>query len=608
MTEELARKNDALTQKSRELVRLGHELARANETLQLWLERLEQANRNLGTLHDINRVLSQTLDQNEVFNLALECLESAVGRRGGTAGPPLVSRLGIWLLSDDRSAIFLAASRGTGRRRDAAPPAQPPLDPAVSARSAMTFTDVQALGPDDRLEIATLPPAMLERVLDEGEPLFLEDVATAPELSTVLAGHDVGSLYVWPILVDGQAIGLLAAAARRAQALEDDDLRMIFTIAAQIAVAVGKARLYREALLDRDLLAAVIRSMGDGMITMDWEMKITSMNQAAEEITGWKAAEVRGRPAPEVFRSADGGGYGLCPSPTPLADILQSPELAERGLESESVLATRDGRTIHVACTHSILHVGGTPLGGVAIFRDVTQKANQAQQRMDYVASLSHDIRTPLAAIKGYALTLVRHERQLDEATRREFLMVINAEIDRLARLLDNLMSFSRMEVGPLVGHATAFDLAPVVKRVADLHALTTHKHALRLTVAPELGLVFGDVDQVEQVLNNLVSNAVKYAPNGGDIDVVAERAAGDGERPMARVTVADRGVGIAPDEIPRLFQRYQRLRPGGGLAASGSGLGLFITRNLVEAQGGNVEVTSEPGLGSRFSFTLPLA
>jgi len=311
-----------------------------------------------------------------------------------------------------------------------------------------------------------------------------------------------------------------------------------------------------------------------------------------------------GRPAAEVFLGAGARGYGLANTQTPLVDILRSPELSERGLAAESVLRTRDGREIYVESVHSIFTVDHTPLGGVVVFRDVTQKVTLAQQKMDYVASLSHDIRTPLSAVKGYALTLVRHEAHLDAGTRHEFLTIINSEIDRLARLLDNLLNFTRMEVGRLVANLTAFKLAPVIKRVLDLHTLTTRKHVLHFETPADFPNVLADVDQVEQVLNNLVSNAIKYSPQGGDIRVTLARDEAPGH---ARVTVADQGVGIDAEQVSLLFQRYQRIENRKTRGVSGTGLGLFITRNLVEAQGGRVKVESAPNEGSRFSFTLPL-
>jgi two-component system phosphate regulon sensor histidine kinase PhoR len=370
-----------------------------------------------------------------------------------------------------------------------------------------------------------------------------------------------------------------------------------------MSLAIENALLYGRALLERNKVEAVVKSMGDGVMTLDWDRRITSFNQAAEEITGWDAGEALGKHCYDIAWSVDREGDRMCDKDCPFLKVTGSGESFERGLKSESLMYSKDGTPKYVSATHSVLNLGGDQAGGVMVFRDITEFKQAEQMRQDYLATISHDLKTPLTAIKGYALTLLRHGERFDYDTQREFLKVINAELDRLNRLLDNLMNLTRMEAGKLTARPQPFKLGPVMRRVSELHQVNTKDHSFVLDVRADLPLVYADQDQVEQILNNLVSNAIKYSPSGGEITL---RAWAEGDQVVA--CVSDSGQGIARDEIPKLFKRYHRIQNRVTRKVSGTGLGLFITKTLVEAQGGSVWVESAPGKGSSFYFSLPTA
>jgi signal transduction histidine kinase len=216
---------------------------------------------------------------------------------------------------------------------------------------------------------------------------------------------------------------------------------------------------------------------------------------------------------------------------------------------------------------------------------------------------ISHDLRTPLTAIKGYAATLLRYQDRLDETRRNESLRAINSEMDRFARLLDNLLDLSRVEAGRLSIYPMPFDLQEMSKRVVEVFKISAPKHQFGFKFVEPFPQAYGDPDQVEQVLNNLVSNAIKYSPTGGTIEIQGET-----QNDRVIISVIDQGMGIPEDQLEKVFERFHRVDSKATRFVSGTGLGLYISKNLIEAQGGKIWIESELGKGSKFSFSLPIA
>ncbi len=231
------------------------------------------------------------------------------------------------------------------------------------------------------------------------------------------------------------------------------------------------------------------------------------------------------------------------------------------------------------------------------------ESQDRAETIANLVASISHDVRTPLASIKGYVVSLLRRGERLDPATKEECLKITNSEIDRLTRLLDNLLNRSRLEAGKLVMRAEAVRLAPLVGKVVELNRVNLIKHSIVNEITDEIPDVMADPDHLEQVLNNLLSNAVKYSPSGGKV-VLGWKA----DDLFVRISITDSGTGIPPEERERIFELYHRCPGPASIKVAGTGLGLYITRKLVELQGGRIWVESAPSSGSCFYFTMPRA
>ncbi|RNJ62884.1 MAG: two-component sensor histidine kinase [Porphyrobacter sp. IPPAS B-1204] len=236
-------------------------------------------------------------------------------------------------------------------------------------------------------------------------------------------------------------------------------------------------------------------------------------------------------------------------------------------------------------------------------FINQTAEADISRAHTDFVANASHELRTPLAAILGYVETLQEGDGKLDTPTAQKFLGIIEREAQRLHALVSDLMSLSRVEAEKHDLPTERIDLASLVERAARDAAGSNRMERLDLDITAE-PMVLGDRQQLEQVVRNLVDNALKYGAADAPVSVVLDLAQGD----LARIAVADKGEGIAPEQIPHLTRRFYRTDPGRSRASGGTGLGLAIVKHIVERHRGRLDITSQLGQGTRVVVRLPLA
>ncbi len=256
--------------------------------------------------------------------------------------------------------------------------------------------------------------------------------------------------------------------------------------------------------------------------------------------------------------------------------------------------------------------VRAVPLGDgrlLVTFADITQARLTERMRVDFVANASHELRTPLANISGFIETLLGPAAD-DEPARRRFLEIMGREAARMSRLIDDLLSLSRIELDKYVRPQTPLELAPLLADVGRTLAMRLESDDRRLMfdIEPDLPLVIGDRDQVLQVLHNLVSNALKYGRSGTPIIIGARRqGAASRQDEMVRVWVKDEGEGIAPEHLPRLTERFYRVDTSHSRSMGGTGLGLAIVKHIVERHRGRLDIQSRQGVGTVVSFTLPI-
>jgi len=235
---------------------------------------------------------------------------------------------------------------------------------------------------------------------------------------------------------------------------------------------------------------------------------------------------------------------------------------------------------------------------------DITRFREAEEMKNTFVSVITHELKTPVSLIKGYASTLRRDDAQWDSATMRESLTVIEEEADRLNALVDNLLDASRVQAGVLQLELGDVDLPGLAARLVEGFKLQTKRHTFQLDFPTNFPPAWGDSERLRQVLNNLISNAIKYSPDGGMIRIGGWQ---DRQRQMLTIYVADQGIGIPAPEQERLFQRFYRVDSSLRRKTQGAGLGLFLCKAIIEAHNGRIWVRSEPGKGSTFFITLPV-
>ena len=397
--------------------------------------------------------------------------------------------------------------------------------------------------------------------------------------------HELGmeSAMVVPLTAAGRTFGgLMLVSSNPARLYDEDDLEFAKHLGRRAAVAVDNARLYRAAE-ERARAAIVVEHVADGVLLVDQGEVIRLWNPAAEEITGLAAADTVGRSTAEVF----------APWET-IADLATRNEVRPQTQPVEI-----NGRELWLSITGV-----GFESGTVFAFRDLTSERAVEKLKSDFVSTVSHELRTPLAAIYGAALTLRREDVPLGEPQRTGLLEVIASESDRLARIVNDILWASRLESGTMQTTIQKCDGVEIARSVVD-----TARHYIppniQLTIkaprkAPQ---VAADPDKARQVLTNLVDNAVKYSPDGGKVTVEVAVAGS-----QLRYAVHDEGLGVPPAEHRRIFEKFYRLDPNLTRGVGGTGLGLYISRELLERMGGRIWVESSGHGGSTFFAELPVA
>jgi PAS domain S-box-containing protein len=362
------------------------------------------------------------------------------------------------------------------------------------------------------------------------------------------------------------------------------DLLLAEELARRATVAIENAHLFRQSE-ERAEAARVLATIGDGVFLVDRTGNIRLWNAAAERITGVVADDVLGRPAATAIP-----GWAAAEPRVPLA-------LAGEPTRSESIPLELDGREVWL----SVSAVGYED-GTVYAFRDLTEERALESMRQDLVATVSHELRTPLAAIYGAALTLQRGDLELEAAMRDKLLEVVAEESGRLSEIVNDLLLASQLDSGKL--RVTIERCDPLEIAQLELDAAMTHlpeNIELSLSAPASLPPVAADAGQLRQVLSNLIDNAIKYSPDGGRVTLAL--AAHDHNVQFA---VTDDGLGIPPTEQSRIFEKFYRLDPGMARGIGGTGLGLYICRELVRRVNGRIWLESESGKGSTFFVELP--
>lgn len=523
-------------------------------------------------LLDASRSVNASLDLVTVLQMVVQSLVEGIG-----AG------YGIIALMEDREAGLMRAVAG--------------YDPL--AQGVWQTSDV-------RFSLSQYP--LLAHAVRRRRQVIVQGVEVNAQLIAIhalIGSAEIGPLMVIPLVHRQEVLGLVLLSNANSQKLfTPEEGRFGEALAQQVAAAVANARLYRQVDEQRQRLAellraqkketrerqAILESIADGVVVGDTQGRIFMANAAAERILGRSQQELIGLPIGE-----------FCPY---LGETSQSPPTPQNGGDAHAVFE-QEGRVIEGSLA-PVLSDGGSPVGFVAVFRDVTREVQAEQAKGAFVSTVSHELRTPLTSIKGYTDLLCSGMAGEISSQQKVFLSTIRANVERMVDLVNDLISVSELG-GAIELHRELVDVSQIVSEAVEAWSARAAERNITITkrLSPSLPLVQADSVRLREIMDHLLSNACKFTYPGGRVSVQVELDRGGGA--CLLVSVADTGVGIATEDQERIFERFYRADNPLQVEAGGAGVGLAIVKSLVEAHGGRIWVESEVGKGSIFRFLLPV-
>ena len=522
------------------------------------LTRPDLRTRQRDFLLEISRAITAQLDLGEVLRRVLRASVAM-----------LAGRVGIVALGDEQDGAYL-----------------------VRAYSGIDADVVPEL---NRKLQELMNPAADEGFSREFLNAKLRDMANAID-------SQLGQSIAMPLVFAQNPLGLLIVFRSYQTAITPEDLNTLQSFADQAAIAVNNAQLYGHINQERQRLEAIVNNSGDGVFILNPDLTFQQANIAFERMTGWKTDEVIGLAKREVI----------------LWEQLDYPDL-EKALDSgwprqkedggsavtlyvEGDLIRRDGMTTSMGITYApLLKEDGRLESIIANVRDITNFRKAQEMQSVFISTIHHELRTPLAIIKGYASTLGREDVEWDSSVIRDNLAIIEDEADRLTDLVEDLLTASKIQASrELRLNVADTDLQQLAARAVErLEAQS--KHSFHLSFPPNFPVIQGDEARLRQVFDNLITNAIKYSPADTSITVGGRFAVSS-----VTIFVRDEGAGIPQDQIDKIFDRFYRIDDSLTRRAHGAGLGLYLVQAIVEAHGGDISVKSQLGGGSTFYFTIP--
>jgi PAS domain S-box-containing protein len=527
------------------------------------------------TLYSIASELAASLDMDRVLNRSLSLICEAVGAAQAS------------ILLVDPESEYLIHRAALGRRKSL-------------PRGGHTTQYRRGVGLAGWV-LGTLEPAIVPNVAEDPRWLQQED----------MVGESKSALAV-PMLSGEAVLGVLMLYHPRVDYFTEAQLQLVLTIAHQVASAIDNAGLYslvQESAQRLGRLAhanqaetaksqAILEAIADGVMVADSTGRVILFNAAAARILGTPREAVLGRNIRDMSGLHDFAGSSWAALAHGWQSDLDSARTSytEETLEIENRIVS-----VHLSPVYLVTEF----LGTVSVFRDITRDVEVARMKSDIVSTVSHELRTPMTAIKGFLELILMGTTGHVSEEQRHFLSIVKTNVDRLADLVEDLLNLSKIETGQLSLQLELVSFPIVLQNVLDSLQGEIEEKGLELIVEVPLDLppVQVDRDRLFQILTNLVSNAYKYTPAGGRICITATPQDG-----FLRAAVVDTGIGILEEDRVKIFDPFFRAEHPLVQNSSGTGLGLSIVKDLVKMHGGELEVSSEPGKGSEFSFTIPLA
>jgi PAS domain S-box-containing protein len=400
-----------------------------------------------------------------------------------------------------------------------------------------------------------------------------------------------------PLIVRQKVIGVIFIFRSYAGRFSRNDLALLQSFADQAAIAVNNAQLYLQSRREQQRMHAILDSVADGMLILSPDHVIKRCNPAIANLLDLSIPQIQNKTHDEIIQwekhangmtleEAEAGGWPLTSNAT---------------IYVEGELKRPSGVALPVGITYSpVLSTEGGLINIITTVRDISRFREAEELKSTFISVVSHELKTPVALIKGYVSTLRRDDASWDRQIVKDSLEIIEEEADRLNEMIENLLDATRLEAGGLSLNLVDLSLPDMIERLADRFSTQVDNHVIEVDFEDRFPVVLVDENRITQVMSNLISNAIKYSPGGGKI-----RIAGRSHPRQVIVCVSDQGPGIAPGDVPFIFDRFYRSDQA-SRKTKGAGLGLYLSRAVIEAHGGRIWVDPKTGEGARICFSLP--
>jgi signal transduction histidine kinase len=400
-----------------------------------------------------------------------------------------------------------------------------------------------------------------------------------------------------PLVARSKVVGVIFVFRSYASGFSANDRLLLRSFADQAAIAVQNAQFYSQISQDRKRLNALLDTAADGILILSNDHRVEKCNQAFARLAGKSPSDIQKEthdriiqwatpPQGLTLEKAEAGGWPLTPN-------------AYLYIEGDLVRPA-DQAPLPIGITYApLLSEDGILINVIATVRDLTRFRQADELKSTFISIISHELKTPVALIKGYVSTLRREDANWDRSIVQDSLQVIEEEADRLTGLIENLLDASRLQAGGWKLKMTDICMPDLARRVATRFQTQTANHKITTSFSDDFPIILADETRIEQVLSNLVSNALKYAPEGEIL--ISSQVRAD----VVIICVSDEGPGIAPGDIPFIFDRFYRA-PEAVRLTKGAGLGLYLSKTIIEAHNGRIWVDPQEGKGGRICFSLP--
>ena len=400
-----------------------------------------------------------------------------------------------------------------------------------------------------------------------------------------------------PMVTQKQVMGVIFIFRGYPGVFSLNDRNVLSSFANQAAIAVKNAKLYTTAIRNKQHLDTVLDATADGILILGPNQIIDRSNPAFSRMVSMPVEEIQGKPHEEILK------FEKLTHDVKLEDAIAGgwPLTAHAQLYVEGDLKRKDGSVLPVGITYAPLLTPDGKLNNIiASVRDITRFRQAEEMKSTFISVISHELKTPVALIKGYVCTLLRDDADWDSKFVKESLTIIEEESDRLNELIENLLDATRLQAGGVTLKKAEISIPAISQRLATRFQTQTDKHKLVVDFPKDFPLAFADESRIEQVISNLISNSIKYA-DSGEICI-----SGQTRKDIIMVCVSDEGQGIAPQDMPYIFDRFYRAADA-MRNKKGAGLGLYLAKSIIEAHKGHIWIDNEHKNGAKICFSLPI-